>query len=157
MMNRYKKSSLVKSHQIIPLNYRWVLLAFKVNNHVNNICVSIKYAIITSGEIPKRLKGAVSKTARGCKSCKGSNPFFSATINKKVPAKFGTFNYINNNLLFYRFHKEISIYLMDAVCHDKGMFIDAFSNLNHFLHFIRRYDHHNIGFIVMGIRPFNLS
>ncbi len=38
------------------------------------------YAIITlAGEIPKRLKGSVSKTDRGCKSCKGSNPFFSAS------------------------------------------------------------------------------
>ena len=34
------------------------------------------------GEVPKRLKGAVSKTARGCKSRMGSNPIFSAR-NKK--------------------------------------------------------------------------
>ena len=36
------------------------------------------------GEVPKWLKGAVSKTARGCKSCRGSNPFFSAKATKNA-------------------------------------------------------------------------
>ena len=41
------------------------------------------YIIVRAGEVPKRLKGAVSKTARRCKSCKGSNPFFSAKKSNK--------------------------------------------------------------------------
>ena len=46
---------------------------------MNDIAILSIFGIISSaGEVPKRLKGAVSKTARGCKSCKGSNPFFYA-------------------------------------------------------------------------------
>ena len=36
------------------------------------------YIIVKAGEVPKRLKGVVSKTTSRCKSSKGSNPFFSA-------------------------------------------------------------------------------
>lgn len=52
----------------------------------NKVCYNTK-----TGEVPKRLKGAVSKTARGCKSRMGSNPIFSAIKikrNDRIPVIF---------------------------------------------------------------------
>ena len=43
------------------------------------------------GGIPKRSKGAVSKTARRCKPRQGSNPCSSAKINKNPSARLGFF------------------------------------------------------------------
>lgn len=44
------------------------------------LCATI---IFTCGEVPKRPKGADSKSARRVKPCVGSNPTFSA-INKQL-------------------------------------------------------------------------
>ena len=55
------------------------------------------YNFFGYGEIPKRLKGLVSKTGRGRKSREGSNPSFSAIANLEVSHQSETF-FISNTL-----------------------------------------------------------
>ena len=52
--------------------------------------INFVYVIISSGGIPKRLKGSVSKTDSRCKLSRGSNPLSSARICvKKSGQLFG--------------------------------------------------------------------
>ena len=56
----------------------------------------------SAGEVPKRLKGAVSKTARRCESRMGSNPVFSARQKN---------NFLKEVFLFDWFDEEVAIHL----------------------------------------------
>ena len=81
---RTKFKSLKFHHCITKLLYLYIV-NFAFTNYqyrptiIKNLKQISKNDIITRhGEIPKWPKGAVSKTARGCKSREGSTPSFSA-------------------------------------------------------------------------------
>ena len=72
------------------------------------------YGIISpAGEVPKRSKGAVSKTARGCKSRMGPNPIFSANHELMNTLKACFLLQKNNRFcdcpLFNWFNEEVSV------------------------------------------------